>query len=69
MSVRKWLKLRLAIEVVIGYAKTSGRLWRNYLHGIDGDTINAILSGCGYNMRKLLNALLFAYFSTDKDQC
>ncbi len=61
-SVRKWLKRRSAIEAVIGHAKTDGRLGRNYLHGIDGDKINAILSGCGYNMRKLLKALLFCIF-------
>ncbi len=61
-SVKKWLKRRSAIEAVIGHAKTDGRLGRNYLHGIDGDKINAILSGCGYNMRKLLKALLFYLF-------
>ncbi len=61
-SVRKWLKRRSAIEAVIGHAKTDGRLGRNYLHGRDGDKINAILSGCGYNMRKLLKALLFCIF-------
>jgi IS5 family transposase len=47
---------------VIGHAKTDGRLGRNYLHGRDGDGINAILSGCGYNMRKLLKVLLFCLF-------
>ncbi len=58
-SVRKWLKRRSAIEAVIGHAKTDGRLGRNYLLGREGDKINAILSGCGYNIRKLLKALLF----------
>lgn len=62
-SVRKWLKRRSAIEAVIGHAKTDGRLGRNYLHGREGDNINAILSGCGYNMRKLLTVLLFCLFS------
>ncbi len=61
-SVRKWLKRRSAIEAVIGHAKTDGRLGRNYLHGREGDKINAILCGCGYNMRKLLKALLFYLF-------
>jgi hypothetical protein len=27
---------------------------RNRLKGIEGDEINALLSGCGFNMRKLL---------------
>jgi IS5 family transposase len=61
-SVRKWLKRRSAIEAVIGHAKTDGRLGRNYLLGREGDEINAILSGCGYNLRKLLKALLFCLF-------
>ena len=59
VSVRKWLRRRSSIEAVIGHAKTDGRLGRNYLLGREGDNINAILSGCGYNMRKLLTALLF----------
>ncbi len=62
VSVRKWLKRRSAIEAVIGHAKTDGRLGRNYLIGKEGDRINAILSGCGYNIRKLLRVLLFCLF-------
>ncbi len=61
-SIRKWLKRRPAIEAVIGHAKTDGRLGRNFLNGKDGDNINAILSGCGYNVRKLLKVLLFCIF-------
>jgi IS5 family transposase len=60
--MRKWLKRRSAIEAVIGHAKTDGRLGRNFLRGGEGDNINAILSGCGYNMRKLLKVLLFCLF-------
>lgn len=61
-SIRKWIKRRSAIEAVIGHAKTDGRLGRNFLKGREGDNINAILSGCGYNMRKLLKVLLFCIF-------
>lgn len=60
-SLRKWIRRRSAIEAVIGHAKTEGRLGRNYLLGKEGDKINAILAGCGYNMRKLLRALLFFF--------
>ena len=35
---------------------------RNYLKGEDGDKINAILAGCGFNIRKLLRAILFWLF-------
>lgn len=61
-SQRKWLSKRSAIVAVIGYCKTDGRLGRDFLKGRVGDTINAILSGCGYNMRKLLMLLLFYLF-------
>jgi IS5 family transposase len=30
---------------------------RNYLKGEEGDKINAILAGCGFNLRKLLRAM------------
>lgn len=53
-SARKWLKRRNAIEPIFGHLKSDNRMSRNYLKGSDGDQINAILSGCGFNMRKLL---------------
>jgi IS5 family transposase len=62
-SLRYWLKRRSAIEPLIGHAKNDGRLGRNYLSGVEGDRINALLAGCGYNIRKLLRQLLFWLFS------
>lgn len=59
-SERKWLKRRSAIEPIIGHTKHDNRMERNHLHGTDGDIINAVLSGCGFNMRKLLRAFLFS---------
>lgn len=61
-SLRKWFKRRSAVEPVIGHMKSDSRLNRNYLLGKEGDRINAILSGCGYNLRKLLAAFLFVLF-------
>ncbi len=58
-SLRKWMRRRAAIEPVIGHIKNDGRLGRNYLKGAEGDRMNAVLSGCGYNMRKLVTRLLF----------
>ena len=58
--LRKWLKRRNAIEPIISHNKQDNRLGRNYLKGREGDHINAILSGCGYNLRKLLRAFFFA---------
>ena len=59
-SFRKWYRRRSAIEPLIGHMKTDGRLGRNYLLGQEGDAINAILSGCGQNLRLLLGSRRFA---------
>jgi IS5 family transposase len=57
--LRRWLKRRSVVEAVIGHSKNECRLARNYLLGVEGDKINAILCGCGYNIRRLLRAFLF----------
>lgn len=58
-SIRDLFKRRSSIEPVIGHAKSENRLGRNYLKGQEGDRMNAILVGCGYNLRCLLRHLLF----------
>jgi len=58
----QWYKRRSAIEPVIGHAKSDHRMDRNYLKGKEGDKINAILAGCGFNIRKLLRAILLWLF-------
>ena len=58
-AVRYWWKRRSAIEPVIGHAKQEHRLSRNRLKGVEGDRINAVLSACGFNMRKLLRQFSF----------
>lgn len=60
-AIRKKMKRRNAVEPVIGHMKSDGRLSRNFLKGIDGDAINALLCGAGYNMRKLLKKLRLFY--------
>ncbi len=61
-TIRRELRRRSAIEAVIGHLKNDGRLGRNFLKGRDGDRINAILAGAGYNYRLVLKWLrrLFA---------
>lgn len=59
-SLRKWLKRRCAIEPVIGHLKSDGRMDRNYLKGALGDNINALLCGCGANIRKLIAAFFLS---------
>jgi IS5 family transposase len=53
----KLLKRRAAIEPVIGHAKQDHGLERNHLLGTVGDRINAMLSGCAWNLKKLMRAL------------
>ena len=52
--LKKLLRNRSAIEPSIGHLKHDNRMGRNYLRGTEGDRINAMLSGCGWNLRKLL---------------
>ena len=54
----KLLKRRSAIEPVIGHAKQDHRLERNHLMGTEGDRINAMLSGCAWNLKKLMRSLV-----------
>jgi transposase, IS5 family len=54
----KLLKRRAAIEPVIDHTKHDHGLERNHLLGTMGDRINAMLSGCGWNLKKLMRALV-----------
>jgi IS5 family transposase len=58
----RWFKRRSAIEPVIGHMKQDHRMDRNHLKGTDGDKMNAILAGCGFNLRKLLRAFFWLLF-------
>jgi IS5 family transposase len=62
LSEWQWYKRRSAIEPIIGHVKSDHRMDRNYLKGEEGDKINAILAGCGFNIRKLLRAILLWLF-------
>ena len=59
-ALKKHFKRRNAIEPVIGHEKQGHGLGRNHLKGQEGDRINALLAGCGFNLRKLLRAFSFA---------
>lgn len=70
VAIRKKLKRRNAVEPVIGHMKNDGRLGRNFLKGIAGDAMNALLCGAGHNLRKILRrlALLCARFGVSLNQ-
>jgi len=55
--VRYWMRRRSAIEPIIGHIKNDGSFRRNYLLGEDGDPMQAVLSGVGFNIRKLIKGM------------
>ena len=56
-ALRRHLRRRAAIEPEIGHMKSDGLLGRNFLKGMGGDAINALLCGAGHNLRKILARL------------
>src|SRR5471032_1022805 len=63
--LRRDIRRRSAIEPAIGHANNDGRLRRNWLKGTDGDAFNALLCGCGHNLRMILRKLrlFFAFIA------
>lgn len=53
-SLKKLLKRRSAIEPHIGHLKQEGKMGRNFLKGVIGDKINALLCGVGHNLRLIV---------------
>ena len=58
-AIKKELRRRPVVEPIIGHLKTDHALGRNFLKGIEGDHINALMAGMGYNFRLLLRWLRF----------
>ena len=58
--LKRLVKRRSAIEPVIGHLKHDHALGRNFLKGKQGDRINALLTACGFNLRKLYRCCLDA---------
>lgn len=54
-SLRKAIERRQAIEPHIGHMKSEGKLGKNFLKGVLGDKLNALLCGIGHNLRLLRN--------------
>ena len=62
-SIRRAIHRRSMVEPMIGHMKSEGRLGRNWLQGVEGDAIHAVLCGAGHNLRMILRALrLFIAF-------
>ena len=60
-AIERKLKRRNAVEPVIGHLKSDGRLAHNFLKGVEGDAMNALLCGAGHNMRKIIRKLRLFY--------
>jgi IS5 family transposase len=60
--IKRELKRRSAVEPLIGHLKNEGRLGRNYLYGVQGDKINALMVSAGYNFKLILRWLRFLFF-------
>jgi hypothetical protein len=59
-TLKALLRRRSAIEPLIGHLKHEHKLERNHLLGKEGDRINVLLTGCGFDLRKL-----WRFFKTD----
>lgn len=55
--LRKLFRARAGIEPVIGHLKHDHRMLRNFLSGVIGDAINALLAGAAFNLKLRLNQL------------
>jgi len=57
-GVTRWIKHKMKrrnlVEGINGSMKNFGRMRRNYLKGLMGDSINAALCGAGHNLRMIL---------------
>lgn len=53
-TLKRHLRRRSVVEPEIGHMKADGLLGRNFLKGMQGDAINAVLCGAGHNLRKIL---------------
>ena len=64
IGITRWIKKQIhrrqAIEPHIGHMKSDGKLDRNFLKGILGDKLNAILCGIGHNLRLIIRKLMYS---------
>ena len=56
-KARKRFRRRAGIEPVISHVKHHHRMLKNYLKGVAGDEINAIMSASGFNFKSLLRKI------------
>ena len=58
---RKLCRGRAAIEPLISHLKHDHRMMKNFLKGVKGDIINAIMAAAAFNLKKYLKTILFLW--------
>jgi IS5 family transposase len=61
-KAKRWCNRRASIEPRIGHWKSDFRLKRNFLKGIQGDAVNAMMAAAASNFRMFIRKSLFAFF-------
>ncbi len=56
-KTRKRFRRRAAVEPIISHIKSDFRMARNFLKGVKGDHINALLAGAAFNFKRLLRKI------------
>ncbi|MDR2579428.1 MAG: transposase [Fibromonadaceae bacterium] len=56
-ALRQKHRRRAAIEPIIGHLKSDFRMAQNYLGGKAGVEINALMSACAWNLKKMMEVL------------
>ena len=65
-TLKQLFRGRAAIEPTIGHLKSDFGMDRNFLRGLLGDAVNALLAGAAYHLKmrlRELKALIFGLFS------
>lgn len=57
-KAKKDFRRRTAIEPIIGHLKHDYRMFRNYLKGTLGDSINSIMAAAAFNFKRRINIIL-----------
>jgi len=68
-TLKRHLRRRSAVEPEIGHMKNDGLLGRNFLQGMKGDAMNALLCGAGHNLRKILAKVRFGLYGWAATWC
>jgi IS5 family transposase len=61
-QAKHWFNRRASIEPRIGHLKSDFRLNRNFLKGIEGDAINAMMAAAASNFRIFIRDLFLPFF-------